>query len=105
MSYIVKGKDIPDCCYNCVHLDDSGDYPMCRITEEQRGYNFDSRNNKMDSCPLVEIPKQHSRLIEAPEEIYYGELYRYQPDDYAGMAECFAQQIREMPTILEAEVK
>lgn len=65
MSYIVKGKSIPSCCGRCTHLNDDGDFLACRITKEQRGYNFDIYNNTMQSCPLVELPKSHGRLIDA----------------------------------------
>ena len=44
--------DMPKCCDECFMLDDSGDYPMCRLTQEIRGYNFRTRERKMDRCPL-----------------------------------------------------
>ena len=55
--------DMPDCCDECFALDDNGDYPFCIITQEQRGYNFRTREQKMDRCPLKPAPelqdKQH----------------------------------------------
>ena len=50
--------DMPECCDKCFMLDDSGDYPMCRFTQEVRGYNFRTRERKMDRCPLRELPKK-----------------------------------------------
>ena len=47
--------DMPECCDKCFMLDDSGDYPMCRFTQEVRGYNFRTRERKMDRCPLREL--------------------------------------------------
>ena len=38
--------DMPECCDKCFILDDSGDYPMCRFTQEVRGYNFRTREKK-----------------------------------------------------------
>lgn len=44
--------DMPENCEECFALDDYGDYPMCKITSETRGYNFNTRDRKMDRCPL-----------------------------------------------------
>lgn len=71
MSIIIKGMKMPIVCDDCWALDECGDYPMCRITQEQRGYNFNTREYRMDDCPLVEIPTPHGRLVE---EHYPGEL-------------------------------
>jgi hypothetical protein len=64
--------DMPSCCYKCFALDDSGDYPVCILTGEQRGYNFRSRERKMDRCPLREVP---SHLLCFGEETDYIEGY------------------------------
>lgn len=53
MSVYIKGEKMPKCCDECWALDDDGDYPRCRITEEQRGYTFRTRENRMSKCPLV----------------------------------------------------
>ena len=50
----IKDIKMPSCCDKCFAFDSYGDYPLCRITNDQRGYNFNSRNERMDSCPLVE---------------------------------------------------
>ena len=50
--------DMPSCCYECFALDDNGDYPRCRITDEQSGYKFRTREQKMDKCPLKPMPKK-----------------------------------------------
>ena len=49
--------DMPSCCDECFALDDSGDYPFCLITQEQRGYTFKVREQKMDRCPLKPLPE------------------------------------------------
>lgn len=64
MSVLIKGMEMPTSCDMCWALDDYGDYPRCRITEEQRGYNFPIREKRMDKCPLVPVPP-HGRLIDA----------------------------------------
>ena len=50
--------DMPECCDKCFMLDDSGDYPMCRFTQEVRGQNFRTRERKMDRCPLRKLPEK-----------------------------------------------
>lgn len=65
MGVYIKGMEMPTCCDECVALDEYGDYPVCRITQEQRGYNFRTREKRMDKCPLVEVPP-HGRWIERP---------------------------------------
>lgn len=49
---LIIDMKMPRCCDECPMLDDSGDYPMCRITEETRGYNFNTREKRMDRCPI-----------------------------------------------------
>lgn len=67
MGVYIKGMEMPRTCYECWALDDDYDYPMCRITQEQRGYDFDTRGRKMDKCPLTERPEPHCRLIDEDE--------------------------------------
>lgn len=64
MSVLIKGVKMPNCCDDCWALDEYGDYPVCRITKEQRGYNFRIREKRMDKCPLVPV-LPHGRLIDA----------------------------------------
>lgn len=58
MSKAILVMDMPDCCDKCFALDDNGDYPMCGITQEQRGYTFNTRVRKMDKCPIKELPEK-----------------------------------------------
>lgn len=55
MAIIIDNQDMPKCCYECFTLDVNDDYFGCRITNEQRGYTFDTRNMRMDKCPLKEL--------------------------------------------------
>lgn len=50
--------DMPACCGECFALDDRYDYPICIITQEQRGYTFNIRKKRMDKCPLVPITEE-----------------------------------------------
>ena len=66
MSVLINGMKMPSVCDECWALDESGDYPICRITDETRGYNFRAREKRMDRCPLIELP-DHGRLVDADE--------------------------------------
>lgn len=59
--------DMPNCCDECFALDDNGDYPFCLITQEQRGYTFRTREQKMDKCPFKPLPEK----LEGNDSIYY----------------------------------
>ena len=61
MGVYIKGMKMPKNCNDCWALDDNGDYPRCIITEEQRGYTFKTREQRMSKCPL----EPHGRLIDA----------------------------------------
>ena len=56
--------DMPSCCDECFALDDNGDYPFCLITQEQRGYNFRTREQKMDRCPLKPAPELQDKWYD-----------------------------------------
>lgn len=64
MSILIKDIEMPECCDKCWALNDYGDYPVCLITGETKGYNFRIRERRMDKCPLIEIPTPHGRLID-----------------------------------------
>ena len=49
---LILDMPMPRACDDCPMLDESGDYPMCRISEETRGYNFNTREKRMDICPI-----------------------------------------------------
>jgi hypothetical protein len=51
--------DMPKSCYECPLLDDRGDYPICLITDQTKGYKFRVREQKMDKCPLKELPEKY----------------------------------------------
>ena len=50
--------EIPNCCGECFALDDNGDYPVCLVTQEQRGYTFNIRDQRMDKCPIKPLPEK-----------------------------------------------
>lgn len=70
MKKAVLVMDMPNCCDECFALDDNGDYPLCLITREQRGYTFRTRELKMDRCPLKEMPEK-KEIAECYTQIDY----------------------------------
>ena len=99
MGIYIKGMKMPKCCNDCWALDDDGDYPRCRITEEQSGYTFKSREQKMSKCPLTEVSEPHGRLVDADmayqETMVYGEHFR----------KSVLKVIGNLPTVIESEVE
>ena len=66
MSECVVRMDMPESCDACPCLDDYGDYPRCRLSEEQRGYNFPIHEKRMPNCPIITVlPERHGRLVDA----------------------------------------
>jgi hypothetical protein len=64
MSVVVR-MEMPESCDMCPCLDDYGDYPRCRISGEQRGYTFPTREKRMPNCPIIcQLPEGHGRLVD-----------------------------------------
>lgn len=65
MSECVVRMKMPKSCWDCPCLDDYGDYPMCEISNEQRGYNFPIHEKRMPNCPIIcQLPEEHGRLVD-----------------------------------------
>lgn len=100
MGIYIKDMEMPKSCGYCPMLDDYGDYPVCQLTKEQRGYNFPVAIKRMDSCPLIPVPP-HGRLIDeralhaAAHDVVLGNgaLHRCIDDTI----------ICELPTVIPAE--
>ena len=100
MSVLIKGTEMPTVCDECWALDDNYDYPRCRITDEQRGYNFNCRERRMDRCPLVPVPG-HGRLIDG--DVAEVISYTDEQGDFADGILYAADWISEQPTIIPAD--
>lgn len=61
MSKAILVIDMPSCCDECFALDYSGDYPVCLVTQEQRGYTFRTGEQRMNKCPLKKVPEKDTR--------------------------------------------
>lgn len=98
MSILIKGSiEMPKSCDHCWAIDDYSDYPRCLITGDQKGYIFQSDKERMDSCPLVNIPP-HGNLIDRDTLISNHTIDQY---DWSEVID--VEDIRNAPTILEAE--
>ncbi len=53
--------NFPKNCAECNFLNDDYDYPTCIVTEETRGYTFQTHLNRMDCCPIKEFPKEDDK--------------------------------------------
>lgn len=51
--------NMPKCCDECFALDEYGDYSFCLISQDQRGYTFNTREKRMPSCPLKEYETEN----------------------------------------------
>lgn len=98
MSFIVRGMEMPKSCFFCpMRLKVDPDTILCQATGERFEETFtatiEMRNG--GKCPLVEVPTPHGRLVDADELIA----------EHSGIFDCcvFPSDIREAPTILEAE--
>ena len=65
MSVVIRGMKMPTSCSECAFCGyyGKGDH-MCDITGKDVVYEL-SLENRLDDCPLVGLPAQHGRLIDA----------------------------------------
>ena len=101
MSKAILVIDMPSCCEECFALDFHGDYPMCMVTDEQRGYNFNTRARRMPHCPLKPMPEKtevpafdHSIKANNKNAEEVG-AYMYDRGIYRGYNLCFDQILGE----------
>lgn len=105
MSECVVRMKMPKSCWDCPCLDDYGDYPMCEISNEQRGYNFPIHEKRMPNCPIIcQLPEGHGPLVDADalkeHSVHFGETeYTFDFDAV------FVEKIDEAPTIVPAEAE
>lgn len=103
MSVMVLGMEMPSGCKTCQLRDLCFDYYVCRAKKLERGGYLDVDDEAIAGrrhrcCPLVEIPTQHGRLIDA-DELAKDKINLYGTTDVVLMVD-----IENAPTIIEAEV-
>ena len=105
MSILINNMKMPESCDMCWALEDYGDYPKCRITEEQRGYNFNIREKRMDNCPLVPVPPHCDLIGRNPLIDIAMHLRNRAKDEYAKrVIGSVIRYIAEAPTIIPTDV-
>jgi len=85
----IKDVELPNCCNDCFALDDNGDYPMCIITGETRGYTFNVREQKMDRCPLISADRPKGEWVDED-----GNKVPLHKDGYP-LGNCYCNQCHE----------
>lgn len=103
MSECIVRMEMPESCDRCPCLDDYGDYPRCRISGEQRGYNFPIREKRMPNCPIIcQLPEGHGRLVDAEKlkerSVHFSEIGYASDFDTV-----FIEDINKASTIVPAE--
>lgn len=100
MSIIIKGLDMPNTCGQCnLRAFDEWEDEYCTVLCSD----IEDHTKRLDSCPLVEIPNPHGKIIDGG-NIDYDEFW-YREGQGFTIAVCQGAQriIEEQPTILEAE--
>lgn len=105
MSVLIH-MDMPRNCGECWALDEWwGDYPLCLITQEQGGFKFPKKEQRMRDCQLVEVPEPHGRLIDADAAAKQGwtisRTYSASPNQMVYEVKAMTDEI--LPTIIPAE--
>ena len=116
MSVLIRGMGIPKTC---------GDCPCYEIEEGFCKVTYDDVSclqiSKQGNCPLVELPAEHGRLIDADalqqsikesidechkwaDEVEGWEMYARVSQSLGTFVEC-SLRIKAAPTIIEAEVE
>jgi hypothetical protein len=107
MSILVKGIEMPKSCKWMVGNQKkscpfSDDYDQCMFTGEYTTFSYNRRDKE---CPLVEIPSNHGRLIDADRMDLQSELFTY--TRYTGIDETpyedATKAIFEAPTVVPSE--
>lgn len=106
MSILIRGREMPNNCQECVCIND--EYLYCQaVGRKPQDENVISR--RPDWCPLAEIPTPHGRLID--EEAVIDHFVSLSNNEWnqnvsTSWANAFAEaasDICDIPTIIEAE--
>lgn len=103
MSVLIKGMEMPKRCLYCPFMI-SRDNDDCILQSDEANAKFNSWDDMKASCPLVEIPTPHGRLIDADkllEKAYWD--YNEATHDYNNFKVVSEYDIADAPTVIEAE--
>jgi len=105
MSILIKGLIMPHCCDVCTFSDWSNLHQtaVCKVNYYKPCFADHSNEflkRRSDSCPLIEIPEPHGRLID-------GDALQCKVDDiglgYYEVLGVTEDTIDSAPTVIEAE--
>ena len=84
MSVYIKDMEMPDSCNHCFVTPGCCPAVRKRIKSDKPGYKWIPANYRHEDCPLIEVPAQHGRLIDADKLKSYWEPdhSRYFDADY-----------------------
>ena len=102
MSVLIKGIKMPkNCtiCRFCAPEADPENGEMCMATGK---YVPPCSTERLEECPLVEVPTPHGRLIDE-KQIPYVDLNADMPQSKVRVWTTFKDKIDRLPTIIEAE--
>ena len=105
MSILIRGMEMPKNCKSCPLRYSSTGYAWCDITGASLALEIDMRDY---TCPLVEIPTPHGRLIDATfEENHYASMFLDPTPDVTEQdkhkARIVIDALRMAKTVIEAE--
>lgn len=98
MSVLIKGMEMPKRCLDCPFMI-SRDNDDCILQSDEANAKFNSWDDMKASCPLVEIPTPHGRLVDADklfEEINIA-------DEYGADMSDILRLVIDAPTVIKAE--
>lgn len=112
MSIFIKDMRMPNRCEECpfIKTDITRDLTYCFVTRHVVRWWMKTREQSSEgSCPLVELPAQHGRLIDADSVVArIQEAEKQQPeiaDVYWDELRTVLMWLKSEPTIIEAEVR
>ena len=99
MGVYVEGMEMQETCIECIN---SGLRTAIRCSEWTKISAGLRENHRTLSCPLVEVPEPHGRLIDAEK---LKNEYQHNTDwDYPVNTNCYVcESIDNAPTVIEAE--
>lgn len=103
MSVLIKGMKMPRNCGECRLRWRSviTDMDTCKVLLKDI-WKADLLTERLEDCPLVEVPAPHGRLIDE-KQIPYIDLNADMPQSKVRVWTTFKDKIDRVPTIIEAE--
>lgn len=102
MSVLIKGMEMPTSCWDC-YFQDCGN---CRLNAHKVVDKCILEDCIDEDCPLVPVQTPHGRLIDADcDANNYVTVWDCNCSDYGRQTVMAVDDLRYLPTIIEAEEK